>query len=98
MQFQVLSCPDESYEIEAEGNDVRRSDKHIRVILNDAAVPLTGIRGCPENDDGKCPMSTFTSSIQEIIGSIDFAKECGGKGADIDYEADVLNGSPVYLS
>jgi hypothetical protein len=98
MQFQVLSCPDDSYDIEVEGEDVRRSDEYIRVILNDAAVPLTGIRGCPENDEGKCPMSTFISSIQEIIGNVDFAKECGGEGADIDYEAEVLNGAPVYLA
>jgi len=98
MQFQVLSCPDESYDTEAEGEELRKSDEYIRVILNDAAVPLTGIRGCPENVDGKCPMSTFTSSIQEIIGSINFGKECGGEGAEIDYDAEVLNVAPVFLA
>ena len=98
MQFQVLSCPSEAYDIDTEGEVSRKSDEYIRVILNDAAVPLTGIRGCPENDDGKCPMATFTSSIQEIIGSIDFAKECLGEGAEIDYSAETITGSPVYLN
>ena len=98
MQFQILSCPDEAYEIEVNENYIRKSNEYIRVILNDAAVPLTGIKGCPENDEGKCPSATFISSIQERIGSIDFAKECGGLGAEIDYSAVVTDGSPVYLS
>ena len=97
MQFQVLSCPSEAYGID-EAEESRKSDEYIRVILNDAAVPLTGIQGCPENDDGKCPMATFVSSIQQIIGSIDFAKECLGHGAEIDYRAETTTGSPVYLS
>ncbi|KAH8084590.1 putative phytase [Filobasidium floriforme] len=97
MQFQILSCPSEAYDID-EAERSRKSDEYIRVILNDAAVPLTGIRGCPENDDGKCPMATFVSSIQEIIGSIDFEKECLGRGAEIDYSAETTTGAPVYLS
>jgi hypothetical protein len=96
MQFQVLSCPNEEYDVELSTENGRRSNEYIRVILNDAAVPLTGIRGCPENDQGMCPMATFVSSIQEIIGSIDFAKACGSP--KIDYTAEVLNGSPVYIS
>jgi hypothetical protein len=43
-------------------------------------------------------MATFVSSIQEIIGSIDFEKECLGRGAEIDYSAETTTGAPVYLS
>ncbi|WVF67719.1 hypothetical protein IAT40_002478 [Kwoniella sp. CBS 6097] len=61
LQFQVLTCSGE---------------KKIRLILNDAAVPLTSINGCPDDDDGLCPLDTFVSAMQTLIGEVDFAKEC----------------------
>ncbi|WVQ79561.1 hypothetical protein IAT38_001660 [Cryptococcus sp. DSM 104549] len=61
LQLQVLTCSGE---------------KEVRLILNDAAVPLTGINGCPEDDDGLCPLNAFISSMQTLIGEVDFAKEC----------------------
>lgn len=65
MQLQVLKCGDAD---------------SIRIILNDAVVPLTGIQGCPDDDDGICPLDTFMSAMQTLIGEIDFAKDCGGTG------------------
>ena len=66
MQIQVLSCSSMS------------SPKQIRIILNDAVVPLTGIRGCPDDEDGLCPLETFVSGMQTLIGEVDWARECGG--------------------
>lgn len=70
MQFQVLACGDNSSD----------EPTHIRLILNDGVVPLTGLRGCPEDEEGKCPIDTFVAALKEIIGEVDFAKECGLKG------------------
>lgn len=99
IQFQVLSCPSDSYEIPADGEeDAKSSDEYIRVILNDGVVPLTGVRGCPEDQDGKCPMGTFITSIKEIIADTDFAKECGAAGPRINFEAETITGSPVWMA
>ncbi|KII93818.1 hypothetical protein PLICRDRAFT_36062 [Plicaturopsis crispa FD-325 SS-3] len=61
---QVLSCP--------------ASDEptHIRWILNDGVVPLTGIKGCKANDDGLCELPAFISGIQERISEVDYAFDC----------------------
>lgn len=98
MQFQILSCPNDSYNVDESDESAAQSSDYIRVILNDAVVPLTGVRGCPEDEEGKCPMSTFISSVQDIIADIDFAKECGVRGPRIDYSIETMNGSPAaYL-
>lgn len=62
MQLQVLTCS---------------GSKKVRLILNDAPVPLTGIRGCPEDDDGLCPFDAFVNSMQELADETDFATVCG---------------------
>ncbi|RSH94137.1 hypothetical protein EHS25_003940 [Saitozyma podzolica] len=69
LQVQVLKCSSSSLASDA------KSKKQIRLILNDAAVPLTGINGCPTNDDGLCPFEAFVGSMQTIIGGVDFARE-----------------------
>ncbi|KAG0702010.1 histidine phosphatase superfamily [Suillus ampliporus] len=61
---QVLSCP-------ASGES-----SHIRLILNDGVVPLTGIHGCTENADGLCALPSFISGMHERIGEINFAYDC----------------------
>ncbi|KAH7928511.1 phosphoglycerate mutase-like protein [Leucogyrophana mollusca] len=61
---QVLSCP-------AAGEPT-----HIRFILNDAVMPLTGIKGCTEDQNGLCPLPSFISGMQERIGQIDFDFDC----------------------
>lgn len=57
------------------------------MILNDGVVPLTGLRGCPEDKDGKCPLKTFVDAMQTIIGEVDFARECGSPGELIGVDA-----------
>ncbi|KAI0305486.1 phosphoglycerate mutase-like protein [Multifurca ochricompacta] len=44
---QVLSCPASS------------TPTHIRWILNDAVVPLTGVKGCKANKDGLCDLVDY---------------------------------------
>ena len=58
--------------------------QYIRIILNDAVVPLTGINGCEENDDGMCSFDTFVSGMKEIIGRVDFARDCGVREEVVD--------------
>jgi hypothetical protein len=66
MQFQVLAC----------GDSADDEPTHIRLILNDGVVPLTGLRGCPDDEDGKCPLDVFVAALKDIISEVDFAQEC----------------------
>jgi len=50
----------------------------IRIIINDAVAPLTGIRGCPKQKDGMCPVDTFVAAQKEIIRSTDWQYDCHG--------------------
>lgn len=68
LQLQVLKCSSP----ETSG----KSDKQVRLILNDAAVPLTGIDGCPKDEDGMCPFEMFVRGMKEIIGGVDLAADC----------------------
>ena len=68
MQIQVLSCSNTNEE------------DQVRMILNDAVVPLTGLNGCPDDEQGLCPLATFVSALQTLIGEVDFAQECGVVG------------------
>ncbi|KAG1837949.1 histidine phosphatase superfamily [Suillus tomentosus] len=61
---QVLSCP------------ATEEPTHIRFLLNDAVVPLTGIHGCTEDSNGLCALPSFISGMHERIGQIDFAHDC----------------------
>ncbi|KAG2078611.1 phosphoglycerate mutase-like protein [Suillus decipiens] len=61
---QVLSCP------------ASQEPTHIRFLLNDAVVPLTGINGCEEDPNGLCALPSFISGMQERIGEINFAYDC----------------------
>ncbi|KAG2159736.1 histidine phosphatase superfamily [Suillus bovinus] len=63
---QVLSCP------------ASEGPTHIRFLLNDGVVPLTGIRGCTEDSNGLCALPGFISGMHERIGQIDFAHDCYG--------------------
>ncbi|RPD81516.1 phosphoglycerate mutase-like protein [Lentinus tigrinus ALCF2SS1-7] len=65
VQFQLLSCSS-------------APEPQIRIIINDGVVPLTGIRGCPEDKDGKCPLSTFVDAQREIIAKTDWHWACHG--------------------
>ncbi|TFK51915.1 phosphoglycerate mutase-like protein [Heliocybe sulcata] len=61
---QVLSCP---------ASDV---STHIRWILNDAVMPLTGLNGCPEDKNGLCPLSTFIPAMKDRMAEIDYDFDC----------------------
>lgn len=58
------------------------AEKEIRIVLNDGVVPLTGIRGCPEDEDGLCPLDTFVQSVRELVDETDFAAVCRGRTVD----------------
>ncbi|KAH7890476.1 histidine phosphatase superfamily [Phlebopus sp. FC_14] len=61
---QVLSCP-------ASGEST-----HIRFILNDAVLPMTGINGCEDDSNGLCSLPSFVSAMHRRIAEIDFAFDC----------------------
>ncbi|KAJ6603264.1 phosphoglycerate mutase-like protein [Mycena vulgaris] len=63
---QVLSCPASEH------------PSHIRWVLNDAVVPLTGIQGCKENKDGLCELGSFVDGMKRRIAEVDFAFDCFG--------------------
>jgi len=65
VQFQLLSCPS-------------REDEQIRIIVNDAVAPLTGIEGCPKDADGMCPIPTFVAAQKKIIAETDWDWACHG--------------------
>ncbi|KAA1474843.1 phosphoglycerate mutase-like protein [Dentipellis sp. KUC8613] len=67
VQFQLLSC-----------NAQGENDEHIRIIINDAVAPLTGIDGCPSDSEGKCPVSTFVAAQKKIIQKTDWNWACYG--------------------
>jgi len=66
---QVLSCP-------ASFSSQNSGPTHIRWILNDAVVPLTGISGCVEDKNGLCELDIFTSGMKQRIEEIDFNFDC----------------------
>ncbi|KAK4690069.1 hypothetical protein P7C73_g38, partial [Tremellales sp. Uapishka_1] len=80
LQLQVLSCPAMS------------SPSQIRMILNDAPVPLTGINGCEEDEQGLCDLDAFTGAMKTLIGQTDYSKDCG---SDYEYtQEDIVDGRP----
>ncbi|KAG2001830.1 hypothetical protein CC2G_004959 [Coprinopsis cinerea AmutBmut pab1-1] len=65
VQFQLLSC-------------TSTPGEQIRVIINDGVAPLHGIRGCPEQKDGMCPVEAFVEAQKEIIKDTDWQWGCHG--------------------
>lgn len=63
---QVLSCP-------ASG-----APTHIRWVLNDGVLPLTGINGCKPNKDGMCEIDAFINGMKQRIAEVDFDFGCFG--------------------
>ncbi|KAG1893282.1 histidine phosphatase superfamily [Suillus fuscotomentosus] len=61
---QVISCP------------ASEEPTHIRFLLNDGVVPLTGIHGCMEDSNGLCALPSFISGMHERIGEINYAHDC----------------------
>jgi len=65
MQLQLLEC-------------TSLPGPQIRIIINDGVAPLTGIKGCPEQKDGMCPVDTFVGAMREIIKNTDWNWDCHG--------------------
>lgn len=65
IQFQLLSC-------------AAKDTDQIRVIINDAVAPLTGIQGCPSDQDGMCSVNAFTEAQKTIIANTDWNWACHG--------------------
>ncbi|KAF5386547.1 hypothetical protein D9757_005881 [Collybiopsis confluens] len=82
VQIQVLECSSSSL----------ASEEQIRIIINDAPVPLTGIRGCPKQKDGMCPLKTFVKAQREILEETSWEWGCFG-----DYEG-LLGKGPKWES
>ncbi|KAI0302585.1 phosphoglycerate mutase-like protein [Russula brevipes] len=68
---QLLTCP-------ASGTPSSAAPTHIRWILNDAVVPLTGVKGCKANKDGLCDLPTYINGTQERIAEVDYQFDCFG--------------------
>lgn len=68
----------------------------IRVIVNDAPVPLSPLKYCPEETKyGLCPVDGFVDSLKEIIQETDFAWGCRGEYDLPDGDAwQTVNGTP----
>ncbi|KAG9073849.1 hypothetical protein FS749_014634 [Ceratobasidium sp. UAMH 11750] len=66
MQVQLLSC-------------ATHPESQIRIIINDGVVPLTTVKGCPEDKHGRCPLDTFVATQKEMIGSASWDWACYGK-------------------
>lgn len=63
---QVLSCP-------ASGTPT-----HIRWVLNDGVLPLTGIEGCKANKDGMCEIDAFIHGMKQRLVEVDYQFSCFG--------------------
>ncbi|KIK61887.1 hypothetical protein GYMLUDRAFT_165643 [Collybiopsis luxurians FD-317 M1] len=73
IQLQLLECSSPSI----------FPGQQIRIIVNDAPVPLTGIRGCPEQKDGMCPVDTFVKAQREILDQTSWEWGCLGDYKDL---------------
>ncbi|KAG6909601.1 hypothetical protein DXG01_016640 [Tephrocybe rancida] len=65
VQFQLLEC-------------TSVPGPQIRIIINDGVTPLTGIKGCPEQPDGMCPLDTFVRAQQKLLADTNWDYECYG--------------------
>jgi len=66
------------------------------VVVNDAPVPLSPLRYCPDDTKyGSCPVDGFVKSLKEIIQETDFAWGCLGNYTLPDGDAwQTVNGTP----
>ncbi|KAG7086430.1 hypothetical protein E1B28_002384 [Marasmius oreades] len=65
IQFQLLSCDSQP-------------GPQIRVIINDGVTPLSGIEGCPSNNNGMCPVETFVRAQKKLLDTVDWDWACNG--------------------
>lgn len=77
---------------EPPSDDATERSRFVRIILNDAPVPLTGINGCKKDADGLCDFDAFVSSMHTLIGETDHAHACRD---DYDFDIEVSDGQPL---
>jgi len=66
----VLSC----------ANPSLTSTEQIRVIVNDGVIPLSPLKGCPEDSKyGMCSVDGFVESLKETISELDWNWYCHKK-------------------
>ena len=53
-------------------------DPQIRIVINDGVTSLTSVKGCPEQKDGMCSVSTFIEAQKEMIRTTDWEWGCHG--------------------
>ncbi|KAF5386917.1 hypothetical protein D9615_002003 [Tricholomella constricta] len=82
LQFQLLEC-------------TSVPGQQIRIIINDGVTPLTGIKGCPEQRDGMCPVDAFVAAQKELMAETDWTYDCHGDWTVPEGTAwNTTNGSP----
>ncbi|TFK51909.1 phosphoglycerate mutase-like protein [Heliocybe sulcata] len=82
---QVLSCPSSG------------TPSHIRWVLNDAVLPLTGLGSCPEDPNGLCPLDVFVKGMKDRINEIDYEYDCFANLTVPDPDTIVDGRYPAYL-
>ncbi|KAG5640451.1 hypothetical protein DXG03_008594 [Asterophora parasitica] len=82
VQFQLLEC-------------TSVPGQQIRIIINDGVTPLTGIKGCPEQRDGLCPVDAFVAAQKELLKETEWTYDCHGDWTIPEGPAwNTTNGSP----
>jgi hypothetical protein len=69
---QVLTCPN-THTSESPNTS---SPTHVPWILNDAVVPLTGVKDCPPDKNGLCALPTYIKGTKERITQVDYQHDC----------------------
>lgn len=92
LQAQIITCPSRWT---SSPDDARFDHKFVRWILNDGIVPLDGIEGCGEDEEGLCDLETFVRSTNEFANSIDWARDCLSSYSLGD--TPITNGRPNYV-
>lgn len=85
---QVMSCPSDSSEASSD------TQQFIRWLLNDAVIPLTGINGCPQDENGLCSLPVFIESMQSRITEVDYAQDCNGNYTFDVWTDSIVDGRP----
>jgi len=93
---QVLSQTSSSNQTSAPSSPATAAGEatHIRWLLNDAVLPLTGVGACPENDDGLCPIDTYISGLKQLIAETDFQFACFGNFT-VPNPNEIVDGQPL---
>lgn len=74
---QVLSCPS-AFSTHQTPDTSLSNPTHIRWIVNNSVLPLTGIQGCETNQYGLCKIGAFIEGMKTRIKEIDFMFACYG--------------------